>query len=90
MATKCIAIWFSNEMWNDQYHKPSEPVAVLLARLPFWSSRAVSKFFINSEMAFDLANDLIHCKRWDPSTPPSPYANHLPAPTRLSIDTEFG
>ena len=90
MATKCIAIWFLDKMWNDQYHKSSEQVAVLLTRLPFGSSPAPAEFCIISEMAFDLANDLLHCKRWDPTTLSSPYANQLPAPTRLSKDTDFG
>ena len=33
MATKCISIWFLDKMWNDQYSKSSDQVAVLLTRL---------------------------------------------------------
>ena len=41
-------------------------------------------------MAFDLAGDLLHCKRWNPTTLPSPYADRLPAPARLPANVAFG
>ena len=88
MATKCIPIWFLDKMWNGQYH-PNQ-VAVLLTRLPFGSSPAPSEFCITSEIAFDLAGDLLHCKRWNPKTLPSPYADRLPGPVRLSANVAFG
>ena len=50
-------------MWNNQYHKSPDQVAILLTRLSFGSSPAPSEFCITSEMAFDLAGDLLHCKR---------------------------
>ena len=90
MATKCISIWFLDKMWNDQYHTSPDQVAVLLTRLPFGSSPAPSEFCVTSELAFDLAGNLLHCERWDPTALPSPYADRLPAPARLPADVTFG
>ena len=90
VATKCIAVWFLDKMWNDQYHKSSEQVAVLLTRLPFGSSPAPAEFCVTSEMAFDLAGDLLNCDQWDPEILPSPYASQLPMPALLPAATEFG
>ena len=41
-------------------------------------------------MAFDLANDLLHCDNWDLSTLLSPYASQLPPPSRLHASIAFG
>ena len=90
MATKCISVWFLDKMWNDQYSKSSDQVAVLLTRLPFGSSPAPSEFCITSEMAFDLAGDLLCCEQWDPATLPSPYAAQIPDPIRLPNSINFG
>ena len=91
IATKCIAIWFLDKMWQEnQYIKSEDQVAVLLTRLPFGSTPAPSEFCITSEIVFDLANDLLHCDRWDPSNLPSPYANDLPQVERLPSDMTFG
>ena len=77
-------------MWNDQYTKSTDQVAVLLTCLPCDSLPAPSKFSITSEMSFDLAGDLLCCKQWDPATLPSPYTSQIPDPVRLPDNIEFG
>ncbi|KAL7525801.1 hypothetical protein ACHAXR_002849, partial [Thalassiosira sp. AJA248-18] len=91
IATKCIAIWFLDKMWqNNEYQRSEDQVAVLLTRLPFGSSPAPAEFCIISEIVFDLANDLLYCEKWDPNKLPSPYANELPPPERIPGNVEFG
>ena len=77
-------------MWNDQCTKSIDQVAVLLARLPFGSSPAPSKFCITFKMAFDLTGDLLCCKQWDSIIPLSPYASQILDPVRLPENIEFG
>jgi len=89
-AVKCIAIWFLDKMWEGQYQKSDDQVAVLLTRLPFGSTPAPAEFCITSEIVFDLANDLLNCQQWDPEVLPSPYTNELPATERLEDDIPFG
>ena len=89
MAVKCVAIWFLNKMWQGKYLQSQDQIVVLLARLPFGSFTAPAEFCIASETVFDLANDLLYCKHWDPVKLPSPYANELPNPEQLSPDIPF-
>ena len=90
IAVKSIAIWFLDKMWEGGYQKSEDQIAVMLTRLPFGSSPAPAEFCVTSETVFDLSNDLLYCEKWDPSILPSPYANLLPEPTRLSEDIPFG
>jgi hypothetical protein len=74
---------FLDKTWNDQCHQSPDQSAALLTRLPVGSSPAPSEFCITSEMVFDLADVLLHCERWDPTTIPSPCAEHSPASQHL-------
>ena len=90
IAIKCIAIWFLDKMWEGQYQKSDDQVAILLTRLPFGSTPAPAEFFIASETVLDLENNLLYCQQWDPSTLSSPYTSELPPPERLANDIPFG
>jgi len=90
VAVKCVAVWFLDKMWQGNYHKSNEQVAVLLTRLPFGSSPAPAEFCVVSETVFDLANDLLHCQLWNPQKLPSPYSDDLPPPERLDAQIPFG
>ena len=70
MSTKCISIWFLDNIRNDQYTTSTNQVVVLLTHLPFGSSPAKSKF--TSKMALDLSGDLLCRKEWNPTTLPLP------------------
>ena len=83
IAIKCIAVWFLDKMWQGSYQTSEEKAAVVLARLPFGSSPAPPKFCITSDITFDLADDLLQCKKWIPKKLPSPYAAILPEPILL-------
>ena len=90
IAIKCIAVWFLDKMWQGSYQTSEEKVAVVLARLPFGSSPAPPKFCITSDITFDLADDLLQCKKWIPKKLPSPCAAILPEPILLEEDIPFG
>ena len=90
IAIKCIAVWFLDKMWQGSYQTSEEKAAVVLARLPFGSSPAPPKFCITSDITFDLADDLLQCKKWIPKKLPSPYAATLPEPILLEEDIPFG
>ena len=89
LESKYIAVFFLGNMCTNQYHKSDDQVATLLTRLPFGSASPPGEFCITSETAFDLANDLIHCKEWDPLVLPSPYKKYLPKLLRLDDDVIF-
>jgi hypothetical protein len=90
IATKCISIWFPDNMWNKQYPKLPNRVTVLVTRLPFGSFPNPAEFCTTSEMAFYLVGNLLYCNCWDPITLPSPYTDHLPAPSPLPANVAFG
>lgn len=89
IASKCISAWTTNEH-DESGTKSSKFIGMLLTRLPFGSSPAPAEFSICSEIVFDLANDLLHCIKWDPSKLPSPYIDNLPEPERLAPELPFG
>ena len=88
-ATKCIFVWFLDKLSDKGYAKSNEQAAVLLTRLPFGSSLAPAEFCNTSEMASDLAGDLLRCKGWVPDDLPSPHDAKLSNPHRLPGDVPF-
>ena len=88
-ATKCIAVWFLDKLSDESYVKSDEQAAVLLTRLTFGSSPAPAEICNTSEMAFDLAGDLLRCGDWLPDDLPSPHDGKLPQPLRLPQDVPF-
>lgn len=93
VSAKCCATWKLHEI-NDatgEISKESDvDIATIMNRLPFGSRPAPAYFSQISEITFDLANDLIRCQLWDPSTTPPPLQHELPAPQRLPNDAAFG
>ena len=51
---------------------------------------APAEFLICSKSMFDLANDLMQCKLWDPSKMASPLEKEILPPTRLPDRIPFG
>ena len=82
IAAKCIALW---ELHNNQTE-----IAIALERLPFGSMPAPAEFSICSDITFDLANDLMNCDLWDPTTMASPLEKEIPPPKRLEDNIPFG
>ncbi|KAL9179582.1 hypothetical protein ACHAXT_008872 [Thalassiosira profunda] len=82
VSAKCCATWKLHEI-NDatgEISKESDvDIATIMNRLPFGSRPAPAYFSQISEITFDLANDLIRCQLWDPSTTPPPLQHELPA-----------
>ena len=91
ITAKCIATWYLDQFGeNNEYSISEEEIAVALGRLPFGSTPAPAEFSNCSKMCFDLANDLMNCKLWDPSELPCPLREHIPPPKRLPDNAPFG
>jgi len=58
-------------------------------RLAFGGSPCPPEFCIYSELSADLANDLLHCPDWDPSSLQSPHAVMLPDPNLMPREIPF-
>jgi hypothetical protein len=58
-------------------------------RLTFGESPCPPEFCIYSELSADLANNLLHCPKWDPSKLNSPHASKLLIPTLLDQTIPF-
>jgi len=65
-------------------------IATILTRLPFGSAPAPGGFSFISEATFDLTDELIKCKLWDPTIDPPPLAELVPEPERLDDSQPFG
>ena len=85
IAAKCIAAW---ETRNEETGT-NKFIASVLTRLPFGSTPAPAEFSICSEMIFDLASDLLHCKGWDPTTIKHPHTHLIEDPERLPDEIQF-
>ena len=44
ITVKCIAVWFLDKMWQNEYQKSEDQIAILLPRLPFGFSPAPVEF----------------------------------------------
>ena len=55
-----------------------------------WIHPAPAEFCIISETVFDLSNDLLDCKKWDPLTFLSPCVTALLEPIRIDNKIAFG
>ena len=89
VSAKFVDVWFLDKMWTNHYQKSDKQVAILITRLPFGSAPSPGKFFITSETAFDLANELIRLKEWYPIVLSYPYTQQLPNTLRLDNDVTF-
>jgi hypothetical protein len=58
-------------------------------RLTFGGTPCPNEFCLFSEICTDLANDILHCPYWDPSSLCSPHAKKIPDPILLPAETEF-
>jgi hypothetical protein len=58
-------------------------------RLTFGGSPCPNIFCLFSELCADLANDLLHCKEWDPSILCSPHSSKLSKPSLLDDSIPF-
>jgi hypothetical protein len=83
MASKCIAVWFTDNDATVPSPTNTNEIAVIMSRLPFGSLPAPAEFSQLSDVIFDLANDLIECDEWDPIKHPAPLASHIPTTKRL-------
>ena len=63
---------------------------LLLRLLPFGAVAVPSAYSLVSEAIFDLANDLIRDKSWDPLTLQSPNSSHLHPPNKTNQNKPFG
>jgi hypothetical protein len=63
--------------------------ALLSLRLTFGGSSCPNEFCLFSEMCTDLANDILHCKDWDPSKLCSPHSEKIPDPILQPDELEF-
>jgi hypothetical protein len=69
-------------MMCDQY-------ALLSLRLTFGGSPCSNEWCTFAELCTDLANDILHCKEWDPNLLHSPYHHLLPPPIYLDDSIPF-
>lgn len=65
-------------------------LAYLLSRLPFWVEVGPSKYSAISEGIFDLANDLLEDKSWNPAEVRSPLQHKLPQKDEPRKQETFG
>ncbi|KAL7552606.1 hypothetical protein ACHAWF_015843 [Thalassiosira exigua] len=89
ISAKCLTAWTTREK-DEEGNISEEFIGSILTRLPFGSSPAPPEFWICLETIFNLANDLLHCPHWEPSTLPSPYTAEIPPPERLPDKIPFG
>ncbi len=66
-----------------------EQFGLLSLRLTFGGSPCSSEWCTFAEMCTDLANDILHCKQWDPDTLYSPHKFKLPPPIYLNDSIPF-
>ncbi len=64
-------------------------LALISLFLTFGGSPCPNEWCIVSEICTDLANDIIHCKDWNPVHLYSPHAQKLPPPLYLSDSIPF-
>mmetsp|Transcript_14768 Transcript_14768/g.31872 ORF Transcript_14768/g.31872 Transcript_14768/m.31872 type:complete len:240 (+) Transcript_14768:27-746(+) len=89
MASKCIAVWFTDNDATVPSPTNTNEIAVIMSRLPFGSLPAPAEFSQLSDVIFDLANDLITCEEWDPYKHPAPLATHIPPTKRIKDSIPF-
>mmetsp|Transcript_14767 Transcript_14767/g.31868 ORF Transcript_14767/g.31868 Transcript_14767/m.31868 type:complete len:268 (+) Transcript_14767:27-830(+) len=89
MASKCIAVWFTDNDATVPSPTNTNEIAVIMSRLPFGSLPAPAEFSQLSDVIFDLANDLITCEEWDPYKHPAPLATHIPTTKRMKDSIPF-
>jgi hypothetical protein len=65
-------------------------LAYMELRLSFGGSGCPPTWCTASEIATDLANDLIACINWSPNVCKSPVQHLVPPPTRLPLNIPFG
>jgi hypothetical protein len=63
-----------------------EDLGLTSLRLTFGGSPCPNVFCLSSELCMDLANDLLHCKEWDPLELKSPHADKIGKPCYLDPD----
>ncbi len=92
ISSKCCSTWHTHSIdpEGNLIEKSDKEVGTILTRLPFGASAAPAQFSIFSEISFDLANDLIHCKKWDTAEFLPPLHEQMPQPLRLDDDIPFG
>jgi hypothetical protein len=66
-----------------------QDLGLLSLRLTFGGSPCPNEWCIASELCTDLANDILHCKEWNPAELHSPHAPKLPTPQYLSDHIPF-
>jgi hypothetical protein len=64
-------------------------LAIPSMRLTFGGSPCPTEFCTISELCADLANDLLHCKEWNPALLMSPNASRIKSPILLDETKEF-
>jgi hypothetical protein len=64
-------------------------LAIPSMRLTFGGSPCPTEFCPISELCANLANDLLHCKEWNPSLLASPNATRIKTPILLDETKEF-
>jgi len=66
-----------------------ENLGLTSLRLTFGGSPCPNVFCLASELCTDLANDLLHCKDWDPNEIASPHAKKIQDPRYLDPNVPF-
>ena len=66
-----------------------DEMAYILNRLPFGAAAGPSIYSTVSEMIFDLANDLVNDKNWNPEKLHSPHSEKLAEPQHMEKYVEF-
>ena len=74
----------------DEYMVVLKYTTAALCHLLLGSTPYQVRWFTISEMVFDLVNNSIECKFWDPSDIHSQKHKLLPEPDQLPDDTPFG
>ena len=65
-------------------------IAYISLRLTFGGSPCPPLWCSISELITDLANDILECKEWDPSSTHSPHHTKVPSPKLLMATEAFG
>ncbi len=66
-----------------------ENFGLISLRLTFGGSPCSNEWCVFGELCTDLANDILHCSEWDPSTLYSPHQSELPPPSYLPDTIPF-
>lgn len=83
VAAKCCAQYYLTHLDDDGNH-------ILLDENKIATNRVTGGFSFISEATFDLTDELIKCKLWDPTIDPPPLAELVPEPERLDDSQPFG